>query len=303
MPMRYDLELQIGSTYDHPVASGRHVLRVSPQAIGGRQKLRDLRIEIDPAPESRRTFRSFFGAENVSFAIRHPHDALSVTLGARVEVTAPAWAIERSASREALRQALAALADVGPGSPHHVLGPSPRLPQTGGPIADYAWESVGRRRTVADIASDLMHRIKRDFVYDPAATSVDTSAADAFALGRGVCQDFTHIMISGLRSLGIPAAYVSGYLRTLPPPGKPKLVGADAMHAWVRAWCGPACGWIEFDPTNAMLAGVDHIVAGLGRDYADVAPLAGTVKGHGGQNGFQRVDIGVAEASTDGFFD
>lgn len=303
MPMLYDIKLQIGSTYDHPVATGRHVLRVSPMKIAGRQTLRDLRIEIDPAPESRRTFLSYFGAENLSFAIRHPHEALSVTLGARVEVTTPQWLIERSASREALREALVGLAEVGPGSPHHVMGPSPRLPPAGAAIADYTRESVGQGRTVAEIALDLMRRIKDDFVYDPAATSVDTSAADAFALRRGVCQDFTHIMISGLRALAIPAAYVSGYLRTLPPPGKPKLVGADAMHAWVRAWCGPGCGWIEFDPTNAMLAGADHIVAGLGRDYADVAPLAGTFKGHGGQKGFQRVDIGVAGAGTDGFFD
>ena len=127
--------------------------------------------------------------------------------------------------------------------------------------------------------------------FDPKATTVDTPATEAFAKRHGVCQDFSHIMIACLRGIGIPAGYVSGFLRTLPPPGKPRLEGADAMHAWVRAWCGPEAGWIEFDPTNDKLAGEDHIVVAYGRDYSDVSPIKGTMRISGGQKSKQAVDV------------
>ena len=123
------------------------------------------------------------------------------------------------------------------------------------------------------------------------ATTVATHASDAFKLKRGVCQDFSHVMIAGLRGLGIPAGYVSGFLRTIPPPGKERLEGADAMHAWVRAWCGREVGWIEFDPTNDMLASNDHITVGYGRDYSDVAPIVGVLRTTGSQTGEQAVDV------------
>ncbi len=127
--------------------------------------------------------------------------------------------------------------------------------------------------------------------YDPDATEVDTPMADAFMARHGVCQDFSHIMISGLRSLGIPAGYVSGFLRTMPPPGKPRLEGADAMHAWVRAWCGADAGWIEYDPTNAISAGQDHIVVARGRDYSDVSPIKGVLRASGRQHTDLSVDV------------
>ena len=127
--------------------------------------------------------------------------------------------------------------------------------------------------------------------FDPDATEVDTPVATAFAGRHGVCQDFSQIMISGLRSLGIPAAYVSGFLRTLPPPGKPRLEGADAMHAWVNLWCGDQLGWVGFDPTNNILADSSHIFTAMGRDYADVAPLDGVFHGGGGQSMDVAVDV------------
>jgi transglutaminase-like putative cysteine protease len=120
---------------------------------------------------------------------------------------------------------------------------------------------------------------------------VDTPATEAFAKQRGVCQDFSHIMIACLRGIGIPAGYVSGFLRTLPPPGKPKLEGADAMHAWVHAWCGDAAGWVEFDPTNDCFVGADHIVVARGRDYSDVAPIKGAMRIAGDQKSRQAVDV------------
>jgi transglutaminase-like putative cysteine protease len=132
--------------------------------------------------------------------------------------------------------------------------------------------------------------------FDAKATDADTSPAEAFEKRHGVCQDFSHIMIACLRGTGIPAGYVSGYLRTLPPAGQPRLQGADAMHAWVRAWCGTGMGWVEFDPTNAMMAGLDHVVVARGRDYSDVSPVKGVLRTPGGQTSRQAVDIVPVDA-------
>jgi transglutaminase-like putative cysteine protease len=133
-------------------------------------------------------------------------------------------------------------------------------------------------------AVELMRRIKADFVYEVGATTASTTPPMSFALRRGVCQDFAHIMISGMRGLGLPVAYVSGYLRT------GELAGADAMHAWVLVWCGEGVGWHGLDPTNAIFAGDDHVVLAIGRDYADVAPIDGVIYASGGQ----RLEVSVS---------
>jgi transglutaminase-like putative cysteine protease len=146
-------------------------------------------------------------------------------------------------------------------------------------------------RPVLAGAAEVMRRIKHDFTYEVGATTVTTTPSMSFSLRRGVCQDFAHIMISGLRGLGLPAAYVSGYLRTVPRSGATRLEGADAMHAWVKVWCGRDAGWQEFDPTNGMRASNDHITVGYGRDYSDVAPIVGVLKTTGGQVGDQAVDV------------
>ena len=140
-------------------------------------------------------------------------------------------------------------------------------------------------------AMDLCLSIHRDFAYDKKATKVETTPIEAFQLKRGVCQDFAQIMISGLRAAGLPAAYVSGYIRTLPPPGQPRLVGADATHAWVLVWAGPQLGWVGVDPTNGIWMAGDHIVVAIGRDYADVAPIDGIVLGWGAQEMHVSVDV------------
>ena len=152
-------------------------------------------------------------------------------------------------------------------------------------------KSVARTASVQAAALDLCLAIHADFRYDREATKVDTGPVEAFGLKRGVCQDFAHVMIAGLRGAGIPAGYVSGFLRTIPPKGKPRLEGADAMHAWVRVWCGQHAGWLEFDPTNAMLAGPDHITIGHGRDYSDVSPIVGVLRTSGQHHAKQSVDV------------
>jgi transglutaminase-like putative cysteine protease len=138
---------------------------------------------------------------------------------------------------------------------------------------------------------DLMKRINADFVYEPGATDASTTPPMSFALRRGVCQDFSHVMISGMRSLGLPSAYVSGYLRTVPKEGRARLEGADAMHAWVMAWCGADAGWCGLDPTNAILVGDDHVTLAIGRDYSDIAPIAGVVFSSGEQHLEVAVDV------------
>jgi transglutaminase-like putative cysteine protease len=141
---------------------------------------------------------------------------------------------------------------------------------------------------IAAGAIDLMHRIHEDFAYKPSATMFDTPAERAFELKSGVCQDFAQVMIGCLRSLGLPARYVSGYLRNDPPPGQPRLIGADASHAWVSVHC-PEVGWIDLDPTNDVLADMDHVTLAIGRDYSDVSLLRGMILG----GGAHRVDVGV----------
>ncbi len=151
---------------------------------------------------------------------------------------------------------------------------------TSADLAEFARRSFTPGRPWLAATLDLMLRIHREFVYDPAATSISTRLESVLALRRGVCQDFAHLQIGCLRSLGLPARYVSGYLLTTPPPGKPRLVGADASHAWISAWC-PGVGWVDFDPTNNLVPTLGHITVGWGRDYGDVCPIKGVFIGGG----------------------
>ena len=151
--------------------------------------------------------------------------------------------------------------------------------------------SFSPRRPIYEAANELSARIKADFAYDSAATEATTSPVEAFARKRGVCQDFAHVMIAGLRGLGLAALYVSGYIRTIPPPGKARLAGADASHAWVAVWCGPGFGWLGLDPTNAIAAGDDHIVVARGRDYSDVPPVEGLILSSGDHDLEVEVDV------------
>ena len=179
--------------------------------------------------------------------------------------------------------------DLSPNSPAHYLFPS-RQVSLDPEIRAYAADSFSAGRPVLAAAADLMRRIKADFVYEIGATTASTTPPMSFALRRGVCQDFAHIMISGMRGLGLPAAYVSGYLRTAQSAGKDRLEGAGAMHAWVLVGCGEDVGWRGLDPTNGIFAGDDHVVLAIGRDYADVAPIDGVIFASGGQ----RLEVSVS---------
>ena len=179
---------------------------------------------------------------------------------------------------------------LGPDSPAAGLYPSRRIPLFD-EAAAYARTSFASGRPVYEAALELASRIRSDFVYDPEATEVSTPAPAAFEQRRGVCQDFANIMIAALRGLALPALYVSGYIRTIPPPGKMRLAGADASHAWAALWCGSALGWIGFDPTNAMSVRNDHIEIARGRDYSDASPIESMVLSSGSHDLEVTVDV------------
>ena len=288
----YSIRLTIAHTYDRPAANSRHLIRVLPRTLVGRQNLTTHLLEVFPEPESRAEAVDFFGNTTTSCAHRDQHNEMSIRLSCHVEMLPPLQWADLSSDVAGLRSVCNALTDLGPASPLHFLGPSPRLPPNHA-IRHFAGDIYASNSSTVENVIRIGKALHDAMTFDADATTVDTNAADAFRQRRGVCQDFTHIMILALQSLGIPAGYVSGYLRTLPPPGGIKLEGADAMHAWVRAWCGPDQGWIEYDPTNATLVGTDHVVAGFGRDYSDVSPVRGHLRSSGGQKNTQAVDVAI----------
>jgi transglutaminase-like putative cysteine protease len=198
-----------------------------------------------------------------------------------------------SPSWEEVRDVAFEATSLGPSSPVGYVFASSLVPVQA-PVTAYAAASFPPGCGVVAGAVDLMHRIRTEFKYDPKATVISTPLKEVFEKRHGVCQDFAHVMIAGLRGLGLPAAYVSGYLRTIPPPGKPRLQGADATHAWVSLWCGEM-GWIGFDPTNDILVENDHIVLAVGRDFSDVSPVDGIIVGSRKQKLNVAVDVILVE--------
>ena len=288
--MLYDIRLELHYEYEGWVHGDRHHVRVLPISVDRVQRVIAASLRFDPKPDHESSFQDFFGNSVTSIGYRDFHDHLDVRLSARVNVEDNSTPADFSPSLAALQVEIADSWSLEAEAPHHFLSASPRVPLSR-TITAYARDSVERNATVRAAALDLCLAIHRDFAYDKDATKVDTSPVEAFELKRGVCQDFAHVMIAGLRGVGIPAAYVSGFLRTIPPEGQPRLEGADAMHAWVRVWCGVHTGWVEFDPTNAMIAGPDHITIGYGRDYADISPIVGVLRTSGGHETKQAVDV------------
>ena len=288
--MIYDIRLTIATDYAGAASTGRHLVCVMPRDLGSDQRLVAGLLNLFPAPARRQDRTDFFGNSVVEFAIDAPHAGVEVSVQARVERSEDATPPAPATPLGDLPQALARCRDMGPDSPVHFIAASPRVPLTG-PITRFARRQIATGMDTREAIVAVGRALHATMRFDPRATTVDTSAAEAFANRHGVCQDFSHIMIACLRGIGIPAAYVSGYLRTQPPPGKPRLEGADAMHAWVRAWCGPRAGWLAFDPTNDRIADTSHIVVAYGRDYADVSPIRGILRGSGGQTSRQSVDV------------
>lgn len=292
--MIYDIRLTISHQYAVAAGNGRHVLRVLPRALPGRQRVTAHLIAAEPAPDERRDSVDFFGNAQSMITQIEAHQKMTIRMSSRVEVTAPPDLDGAGTDLSGLAQTLKQQRSLDPESPLHYLGPSPRLSPDAA-ICAFAKAAISDGADIPAIVEAVGKALHGHITFDATATDVDTGAAEAFAQRRGVCQDLSHIMILGLQSLGIPAGYVSGYLRTLPPPGGVRLEGVDAMHAWVRAWCGPDRGWVEYDPTNATFIGTDHIVVAYGRDYADVSPVIGRLRSSGGQVHAQSVDVAVVD--------
>ena len=285
--MEYRITHTTAYEYDEPVAVSHHAARFQPKQNAA-QSVADLELEISPRPALTRSRTDYFGNDVCTFTIQEIHRRMEVTARSRVSVLAPMpVALEHSQSwrqvRERFRDPVSP-ADVQPyefclDSPHVVAAQH---------RADYASESFPGDTPFLAGARDLTRRIFRDFKYDPRATTVATPLREVWAKRRGVCQDFAHVAIACLRSLGLPARYVSGYLRTRSPAGRPRLVGADASHAWFAAYC-PQTGWVDFDPTNDLIPTDEHITVAVGRDFSDVSPLSGVLSG-GGEH---EVDVSV----------
>jgi transglutaminase-like putative cysteine protease len=266
--------------YSTLVETAQHLATIRPLACEW-QRIIAHNEHIDPEPSYKTSRVDAFGNDLLYFSFDSPHDYLRMTSETTVllsprwtrldpELT-PAWEDAAHALRFRMDGAFHAESEFCFASPNIALRPEHRA---------YARHSFADGTPLVTGAIDLMHRIHADFEYKPAATAFDTPAARAFELKHGVCQDFAQVMIGCLRSLGLPARYVSGYLRTDRHAGAPRLIGADASHAWVSVYC-PGSGWIDLDPTNDVLADLDHITLAIGRDYSDVSLLRGMILGGG----------------------
>jgi transglutaminase-like putative cysteine protease len=263
--------------YEDPVAVSHHVVRLTPRHLPN-QACRASQVFILPAPPATTAHFDYFGNTLTFFTLDEPHDHLIVEANSDLEVSAgartdfsgsPAWdSVSASLAGYPNDEILNAL---------QFVFDSQRV-RSSAELAAYAYESFPEGRPLLAAVLDLTRRIHQDFRFDKKATEVSTPVQTFFEKRRGVCQDFAHLQIACLRSLGLPARYVSGYLRTMPPPGRPRLVGADASHAWCSAWC-PGAGWVDFDPTNNCVPSDGHITVAWGRDYSDVSPIYGVLLG------------------------
>ena len=288
--MIYDICHTTRFDYGASVKFARCNLRLRPILWSG-QHVEDYTLDVEPSGRLGSAYAEA-GLANVSrLVVDEPVCTLKIESRARVVVDRliPIPSPGDPAITTVAEFALASR-DMGPASPAAYLYPSPLIPLDTD-IADWCGTELSPDRSVMEAGIALARAIQRDFAFDATATLVDTPPHEAFVQRRGVCQDFAQIMITGLRAAGLPAAYASGYIRTIPPPGQPRLVGADATHAWVMLWCGPAQGWVGLDPTNGIWMAGDHIVVAIGRDYAEIAPVDGVVLGSGAQSMTVSVDV------------
>jgi transglutaminase-like putative cysteine protease len=300
--MKYQLTHKTWYAYSEPAPVCHNLVHLAPRATG-RQTCSHYRLRIDPKPAFLSRREDYFGNCVEYFSIEGPHRRLEVVAESTVEVrplsmrrleASPSWEEVAAAARhtgdplEPL-ESLTAL-------PWQMIFPSPRI----GPSPDleaYVAPCFPAGRPIVECLLALAARIFADFKFDPRATTVHTPLADVLRLRGGVCQDFAHLAVAGLRAMGLPGRYVSGYLRTTPPPGKPRLIGADASHAWASCWCGDL-GWVDFDPTNNCLVSDNHITAAWGRDYGDVCPIQGVFVGGGEHTMGVSVDVAPQAAAV-----
>ena len=277
--MLYKIVHRTTYRYKYPVSVGNHVACLVPRVLPQRQSAR-CEVIVSPTPVTRSERVDFFGNRLSIFTVQEPHRELVVE--ARSDVTVeerPAGMLGDSMPWEDAAALLPRDSSAEGLAAYQFGFESPRI-RIREDFAAYARESFNARRPMAEALVEFTARMHRDFRFDTKGTNVRTPAEEVFKKRRGVCQDFAHVQIACLRSLGLAARYVSGYLRTYPPPGKPRLIGADASHAWLSAYC-PGLGWLDVDPTNNVVPTDGHVTLAWGRDYGDVSPLRGLVLGGG----------------------
>ena len=284
-------EISHTTTYEYgsDVSISHHVLRLAPRQYA-RQICVEHQLSVAPSPASLTTHRDYFGNSIQFLAVEISHKQLTVESRSRVALRpafipepleTPAWdcvraLVEEDHSSKSLEA-------------HEFTYASPLVPLDS-EFKDYASSSFAPGRPILDAVTDLTRRIHKDFSFDATATTVSTPVSEVYKQRRGVCQDFAHFQLACLRSYGLPARYVSGYIETDPPPEQPKLRGADASHAWVSFLC-PGIGWLDLDPTNNCIPSLRHITLAWGRDYADVAPMRGVLVGAQQQRLYVAVDV------------
>jgi transglutaminase-like putative cysteine protease len=265
--------------YAEPATTSHHEARLTPRQSEVQRTITH-ELDVVPPPTTRRARLDYFGNRTNYLGLSEPHCRFEVTATSLVETSAamlpdfsltPAWDDVTRQLRSDLRS------DVLQATEMRFASPLVPLLE---PLRDFTSPHFHPGRPILEGVQGLMQQIHHDYVYDAAATDLSTPLASVIATRRGVCQDFAHVMIACLRTLGLAARYVSGYLRTHPPPGQPRLVGADASHAWVSVWL-PDYGWVDFDPTNNLCPSEEHVTVAVGRDFSDVTPLRGVILGGG----------------------
>lgn len=288
--MRYSLTHRTKYKYEGAVSVSHHLARLAPRFLPG-QRCPWHTLEITPEPVGRSLHNDVYGNVATYFECEGKHKQLEVVAKSLVEVLpmalpdpqmTPAWEEVR---KEVYGDKLTISTEAGAFRFSSPMVPLDNI------FAEYAADDFPPGRPILQGVMALTHRIFDEFEFDPKATDVATLVTEALRKRAGVCQDFAHVMLACLRSLGLPARYVSGYLETRPPAGQARLVGADASHAWVSVYCGEKFGWIDADPTNDVLPSERHITVAWGRDFSDVSPLRGVTLGAGGQTLKVEVDV------------
>ncbi|WP_207459587.1 transglutaminase family protein [Azospirillum sp. SYSU D00513] len=297
--MRYRVRHTTRYEYGEDVPVAHHLLHLTarPHPL---QRVRRSQLTITPATALRADHTDYFGNALIYVAVQEPHSSFEITAESEVEVfAAPRRDPSATPPWEAVRESLRGLTGPDDGADIVQYAFDSALVTVSPDLADYARPSFTPGRPVAEASIDLIRRVHRDFAFDPSATTVATPLSVVMRQRRGVCQDFAQVVIGCLRAQGLPARYVSGYLRTLPPPGKPRLVGADVSHAWASVWCGGGTGWLDLCPTNDRPTDQDFITIAWGRDYADVSPVRGVLMGGAGHALTVSVDVEPLEQAAE----
>jgi transglutaminase-like putative cysteine protease len=289
MSVSYKVEHTTRFRYPIPVSVCHNVVCLTPRPTPSLNVVHAA-LTITPRPAVVAERIDGFGNVTHAFSIEEPHDELTVYARADVTVYPPKSAGRPGPAWEEVAQAVADQSDAGWLDACPFLYDSPLVTRTR-EARDLVEQAFAPGRPVLEATLALTRLINEQFAYEPGSTHVGTTSAQAIADRRGVCQDFAHAQIAALRSIGLPARYVSGYLRTVPPPGQPRLVGVDQSHAWLGVYAGDPLGWVDMDPTNAMACGTDHIPLAVGRDYNDVAPIRGAFLGGGDSQLAVTVDV------------